>query len=251
MDTSRSSSHQSGTGGSARSANAELQCSKMSKTVSPLDLSSLRRSRRRRGQGGKRQRRISAILRSFSNKREAVQDHPTIGDLSQAFDTRAFGAFFVLFGGLNLVPLPPGASTIFGLPLILFALQLAIGRHRLWLPDKVRMIRLKPETLRTLMNRVGPLIRRAERLARHRVWPQPERVLLSAVGWMCLFLAVIVAIPFPLTNMAPGVAIALAGIAITARDGLWLIAAVLLGVASVLFLVFVYGAAVLALINIL
>ena len=45
--------------------------------------------------------------------------------------------------------------------------------------------------------------------------------------------------------------IALAGIAITARDGLWLIAAALLGVASVLFLVFVYGAAVLALINIL
>ncbi|MDY8109986.1 exopolysaccharide biosynthesis protein [Fulvimarina sp. 2208YS6-2-32] len=215
--------------------------------MSPLAFSRIRREFRR--QKGRRQRRISAILRSFSNRRSATD--PTIQDLSLAFDTRAFGAFFILFGSLNLVPLPPGASTVFGLPLILFALQLAVGRHRVWLPERVRTIRLKPETLASLMTKVGPLIRRAERLARHRMWPQPEGLLLCVVGWICLFLAVIVAIPFPLTNMAPGVAIAIAGIAITARDGLWLIAAAVLGAASVLFLIGVYGGAVLALVHML
>ncbi|MER0239966.1 exopolysaccharide biosynthesis protein [Fulvimarina sp. MAC8] len=213
--------------------------------MSPLALSRFRRESRRRK--GKRQRRISAILRAFSHRQTAKD--PTIEELSLAFDTRAFGAFFVLFGSLNLVPLPPGASTVFGLPLVLFTLQLAIGRHKVWLPQRVRKISLKPETLASLMTRIGPFIRRAERLARHRLWPQPEAMVLSLVGWVCLILALIVTIPFPLTNMAPGVAIAIAGIAITARDGLWLIAAAILGVASVLFLVGVYGGAVLALLN--
>lgn len=213
--------------------------------MTPLAFSRFRRESRRRK--GKRQRRISAILRAFSNRKTA--SNPTIEELSLAFDTRAFGAFFILFGSLNLVPLPPGASTVFGLPLVLFTLQLAIGRHKVWLPERVRKISLKPETLASLMTRIGPFIRRAERLARHRLWPQPEGMLLSLVGWVCFLLAVIVTIPFPLTNMAPGVAIAIAGIAITARDGLWLIAAAVLGVASVLFLVGVYGGAVLALLN--
>ncbi|RFC65509.1 exopolysaccharide biosynthesis protein [Fulvimarina endophytica] len=213
--------------------------------MSPLVFSRMRREFRR--QKGKRQRRISAILRAFSNPR--TSDDPTLEELSLAFDTRAFGAFFILFGGLNLVPLPPGASTIFGMPLILFSLQLAIGRHKVWLPARFRRISLKPETIATLMRKIGPFIRRAERLARHRYWLQPEAMLLSLTGWFCLFLAIIVTIPFPLTNMAPGVAIAIAGIAITARDGLWLIAAAILGIASVLFLVGVYGGAILALLN--
>ena len=56
----------------------------------------------------------------------------------------------------------------------------------------------------------------------------------------------LIAIPFPLTHMFPGVSVAIAGIAITARDGLWLIASILVGIASTIFLLSVYGAAPLA-----
>ncbi len=213
--------------------------------VSPAAFSNMRKSLKRRS--GNRQRRISAILRGFSH---GNRPSPTIGEMSLAFDTRAFGAFFILFGGLNLIPLPPGASLFFGLPLILFTVQLAVGRHRLWLPERVRHIRISPERLAKVVAKIGPGLRRVERLARHRYWPEPEWVVLSATGWFCFVMAVIVAIPFPLTNMFPGVAIALAGIAISARDGLWLAAAVLLGLAATAFLAGVYGMAVLALLQI-
>ena len=59
-------------------------------------------------------------------------------------------------------------------------------------------------------------------------------------------MSILIAIPFPLTNMFPGVSVAIAGIAITARDGLWLIASILVGIASTIFLLSVYGAAALA-----
>ncbi|HEY9055891.1 MAG TPA: exopolysaccharide biosynthesis protein [Aurantimonas sp.] len=213
--------------------------------MSPAAFSNIRRSLRRRG--AKRQRRISAILRGYTHRDPTG---PTLGELSQAFDTRAYGAFFILLGGLNLIPLPPGASLLFGIPLMLFALQLAIGRHRLWLPDRVHRIRLSADTLGMGMRKIGPTLRWIERLARHRYWPEPEWVLLVAVGWFCFLMAALVALPFPLTNMAPGVAVALAGVAITARDGLWLIASIVLGLASGLVLAGVYGAAALAVMQI-
>lgn len=201
----------------------------------------LRESLRQRR--GKRQRRISAILRAYTNR---DRDVPTLGELSEAFDARAFGAFFIVFGGVNLIPLPPGTSLLFGVPLLLFTIQLAIGRHRLWLPQRVRRIQLKPETLSMLVVRLGPYLRKVERLARHRYWPEPEWVVLSAIGWFAFVMSLLVAIPFPLTNMFPGVSIALAGVAITARDGLWLIASIVVGIGAALFLVGVYGAALFA-----
>lgn len=202
----------------------------------------------RRRSNGPRQRRISAILRGFTHKGQA---HPTIDDLSRAFDTRAFGAFFILFGGINLVPLPPGGSFLFGVPLLLFTIQLAIGRHRLWLPGRVRRARISPEILATVMGKIGPHLRKVERLARHRYWPQPEKAVLCAVGWFAFLMAVLVAIPMPLTNMIPGVSIALSGIAISARDGLWLVASVVVGLGSMVLLAGVYGAALAALLHFL
>lgn len=207
----------------------------------PAIFSSVRQSLKR--PAGRRQLRISAILRSFSHR---GKPDPTIGDLSQAFDTRAFGAFFILFGGLNLVPLPPGASLFFGIPLLFFTFQLGMGFRRLWLPERIGSIRIGSDRIAAIVSKVGPPLRRIERLARHRYWPQPERLVLATIGWFSFVMAVLVAIPLPLTNLAPGVAIAIAGVAITARDGLWLIASFVLGIASAIFLAGVYGMAVLA-----
>ncbi|MBP0614619.1 exopolysaccharide biosynthesis protein [Jiella mangrovi] len=209
--------------------------------MSPGGFSSLRRAIRR--QGGNRQKRISAILRTFSHRRSG---EPTINELSQAFDTRAFGAFFILFGGLNLIPLPPPASFFIGLPLMFFTFQLAIGRPRIWLPNAVGRMKLSPDRIAQVMGKIGPMLRRIERLARHRYWMEPERLLLPILGWYSFVMATIVAIPFPLTNLLPGISVALVGVAISTRDGLWLGAALITGIIGIAALVGFYGAAAFA-----
>nr|WP_245396499.1 exopolysaccharide biosynthesis protein [Jiella sonneratiae] len=201
----------------------------------------MRHALRRRG--AKRQKRISAILRTFSHRR---REEPTINELSQAFDTRAFGAFFILFGGLNLIPLPPPASFFIGLPLMFFTFQLAIGRPRLWLPDFVGTKRLSPERIAQVMDKIGPMLRKIERLARHRYWLEPERLLLLILGWYSFIMATIVAIPFPLTNLIPGISVALVGVSISTRDGLWLAAALITGLIGLIVLGAFYGAAAFA-----
>lgn len=173
----------------------------------------------------------------------------TIEDISTAFGARAFGAFLILFGALNLIPLPPGASFVAGVPLVIVSLQLALGRKRLWLPERIRQLKLSPEVLGKVMARLGPPLRKIERLARHRMWPADDATLASIVGWFALILTVPVLIPAPLSNVLPGVGIALLGIGLTARDGLWIAAGFAAGIVALLALAIIYGAAIVALLR--
>lgn len=61
---------------------------------------------------------LSAVLLDI-----AGHDEPriSIDDLMQKFGGRAIGALLFIFGLACTLPLPPGATTIFGFPLLLLA----------------------------------------------------------------------------------------------------------------------------------
>ena len=66
-----------------------------------------------------------------------VEDRIRLADLSRAFGDRAFGALLLVFALPNLLPLPPGSSTVLGIPLMLISVQLALERTELWPPRAV------------------------------------------------------------------------------------------------------------------
>ena len=66
-----------------------------------------------------------------------VEDRIRLVDLSRAFGDRAFGALLLVFALPNLLPLPPGSSTVLGIPLMLISVQLALERTELWPPRAV------------------------------------------------------------------------------------------------------------------
>ena len=49
----------------------------------------------------------------------------SVGEIVDRFGTRAFGALLFIFALPNLLPLPPGSSTVLGAPLLLLAPQVA------------------------------------------------------------------------------------------------------------------------------
>ncbi len=65
---------------------------------------------------------------------EQPGDQLRVKEMVDYFGHRAFGAVLFNFSVPNLLPLPPGSSTVLGLPLVLFAPQLAVGIRRPWLP---------------------------------------------------------------------------------------------------------------------
>lgn len=157
----------------------------------------------------------------------------TLGALIAVLGNRSFGLLLLLFALPNLVPLPPGSSTVFGLPLLLLSAQMACGRGLPWLPAWLLRRSLPRSSFDLMLARTLPSMRRLERWLKPRyrrcTGPQAERLL---GGW-CALQATILALPIPFANMPPALCIVLIALGLLERDGALVLAGSLVGLVSV------------------
>jgi hypothetical protein len=143
-----------------------------------------------------------------------------VGDVVDAFGPRAFGALMFAFSLLALVAAVPGSSAVTAAPIILIASQLVIGVPNLWLPRAIDRRSLKRDDLSRMLGRVLPLLERIERFLAPRLrllfGPVGDRV----IGAVALLLAIVLALPIPFFNLAPGVGIAALSLGLVVRDGI-------------------------------
>ena len=162
-------------------------------------------------------RRFSALLSDLARRPAAAI---SLGDVLDTFGERAFGALMLLFAAPNLLPLPPGLSTILGAPLLFVTAQLMLGRPTLWMPGFIRRQSIRRDFFALLTTKLSPVLQRAERILRPRLslllYPANERI----VGGACLLLAIILLLPIPFGNIPPAWAIAAFALGILERDGL-------------------------------
>ena len=177
---------------------------------------------------------LSDVIESFGEDTRPVL---TVGQMLEQFDSRAFGAMLLVFGLLNCLPLPPGSSTILSLPILLLAPQIAWGSDIPWLPRKLVEHPLKRDDLRGLFRRLTPIVRRMELVTRPRLeilfGPIGERL----IGVVCTLLALVLVLPIPLGNLAPGATVAVLALALLQRDGLLALLGYLMAAVSVGLLV--------------
>lgn len=148
----------------------------------------------------------------------------SIKDLSAQLGERGFGLMLLLFALPNTIPLPiPGISTITSLPLIFFATQLFFGKERIWLPLWLADRQIPMSKLRPLIQKSLPWIIKLEKVAKPRLDIITTRNFERLAGGLMLILALLIALPVPLSNLVLGVAIAVLALAITERDGLVMI----------------------------
>jgi len=188
----------------------------------------------------RRPRRLSQLFAALAVKAEG---RITIGSIRDALGDRSFAALLVLFGAFNLIPLPPGASAILGLPLVVVAAQMMYGSKRAWLPKFIAEKSLSAETFRSIIERVVPKLERIERFVRPRYWPFWRRRGDRIIGTMSLVLAIVVTLPIPLGNWLPAFSITLLGLALTERDGILFAIGSAVAVASIAVIIFVIGVA--------
>lgn len=180
-------------------------------------------------------KRVSQILDDVAgdDRRERV----SITDLMRAMEARAVAALILFFSLPNALPAIPGTSAVLGLPLLYLCGQMMLGKLP-WLPAIVADRSMTREDFRNLVRRVSPLLARAERLLVPRLLfitgARGEQV----IGAFCLLLAVVLALPIPLGNMLPAIAISMMALGVLERDGLWVIGGAVVGALS---LVIVWG----------
>lgn len=163
--------------------------------------------------------RLSEIFRRLA----AEADHPvSIGELRGALGDRGFAMLLVLFATLNLLPLPPGTSVVLGLPLMLISAQLMLGFRTAWLPRFLLDISISADRFRQSVSYILPRLQRLERLVRPRWWPFDTETSDRYLGFVAFFLSVVVFLPIPFGNWMPAFSIAILGLALSERDGVFL-----------------------------
>jgi hypothetical protein len=123
-----------------------------------------------------------------------------------------------------LLPLPPGASMLLALPLLMVAPQIALGRRTLWMPGALRRQTVKREELVKLLRRVLPLLTRFEVVVRPRLTFLTGPVGGRVVGAACTVIAVVLVLPIPFANLVPALALGFFSLGLTRRDGLMVLA---------------------------
>lgn len=136
------------------------------------------------------------------------------------------------FMGLLLVsPLSgiPLFSTSVGLMIALCAVQAAMGRDRLWLPDFLRRQRIDPSRIEKAMDRIHSAAEWLEARATSRLeWlslPPARTAFLSVAAAYGFFMPIMELIPF--TSSLLGGAVVMIGLGLLLRDGVLLLISVL------------------------
>jgi hypothetical protein len=161
----------------------------------------------------------------------------SVGELTARFGGRAIGALLFVFGLACMLPLPPGATTILGFPLVLLAPQLIIGASAPWLPERVKRRTLSTSDLRATLPRVIPSLQKLEAVSRPRFTVLFGAVGERLIGLVCLALALVLILPIPGGNILPAMAVSALSFALIQRDGLIALAGYLLAVTSASVLV--------------
>ncbi|MFI4882632.1 MAG: exopolysaccharide biosynthesis protein [Phycisphaerales bacterium JB064] len=151
------------------------------------------------------------------------QDSLSVGDILDAFGTRAFGPLMALPGLVMVTPLGgiPGMPVIVAAFIVLIAAQHLFGRDHPWLPKKLTNRSVSKDKWDKTRSKVRPWAKRVDWLLRPRLQVLAGRVMERVISIVIIVLAIsMIPIGFiPFAVAAPGAAILLFGLALSARDG--------------------------------
>lgn len=164
---------------------------------------------------------MSSILWELAQ--DTQRERIAISDLLLALGDRATGALMFIFAFPNVLPTPPGTSSVLGAPLIFLAAQLMLGRAP-WLPAFLAKRSMARSDFSSLVKRIVPWLQRAEGLLRPRLTILALPPMEYFVGFLSLLLSVLLVLPIPLGNVLPALAISLMALGVLERDGVWVLA---------------------------
>lgn len=151
-------------------------------------------------------------------------------DLLEALHERGFGFLIFIFALPAALPLPGlGINIIIALPLLFLTAQQALGRHRIWVPEKIKHKSISRSQFDKFLDTALPFITRLEILLHPRLGFVTQGLFSHAIGIAGLAMALSICIPLPLTNTVPAFGIALMAVGVIMRDGLAVLAGMIIG----------------------
>jgi hypothetical protein len=178
----------------------------------------------------------------------AGDEQKTLGGLIDAFGEGSFAIVFVLLMAVPALPLPTGGVThVFEAITMLLALELIVGRRKVWLPQRFENFELAGPKRERLIATLLKRIRALERLSRPRGrWLFGHRLSGSVFGSIELALALtaFLAPPFSGLDTLPSIGAVVIALGYLLSDVVLSAAGVAIGALGVVSVIFLGSVAV-------
>ena len=163
---------------------------------------------------------------------QGVGPRLTLHEVVDSLGERGFGALILILSLVALVPWPPGGKALFGIAIILMAVQLAMLRHDVWLPAWAGRRGVSRDLYRRGTSKVLHHVARFEGLSRPRLLFMTGNISDILIGLTCVLMSIMMGMSVPLVDALPDIAMVLFGLGLMSRDGAILIFGWLVAVAS-------------------
>jgi hypothetical protein len=173
-------------------------------------------------------RHINDILNELVEK---ISGNNSIGSMLDALHERGFGVLIFLFAlPMALpVPVPPGVNLIFSIPLLLLTFQQIFGAKTPWLPTSIRGKEMNENKVRAMVNGSQKWLDRLSVFIRPRMAWMTRGIFSNLIGLFGFGFALCICVPIPMTNTVPSLAVLLMAVGILMRDGLAVLAGMVIG----------------------
>ncbi len=167
-----------------------------------------------------------------------------LGVIVDRLDERAFGLLLLVLALPCTPPFVYLLPQIVAVPMLALGAQMAAGRQSPWFPQAIRARRLQLAEFSRVLDFCEKYVRWLEKIARPRLPAVTGRTGARIAGALMTIPALSILAPFPGTNTVPGIGIAVTALGLIQRDGLLVIAGLVIGlgwVAAFLFVAAFFG----------
>ena len=147
----------------------------------------------------------------------------TVGHMLILFGVRGFAFLIFVLALMNIVIfMVPGLSLVFGLPMVILAVQMVLGFRTPLFPSFIRARTVSRAVLTHGLDLGIRGMGRVEHLIKPRFGFLAEHHMDRIHSLLALLMAVLMAIPIPLLNLAPSFGLIVLALGMMQRDGLFI-----------------------------
>jgi hypothetical protein len=154
----------------------------------------------------------------------------SVDDVIEKLQDRGFGILMFLFSFPMAIPLPypPGFTTILGLPLLFFSLQMLLGMERVWVPKWIGGKELKVKHIAIAIKSTSAIFRKFEKFIKPRLPFLTSQKGERLIGFVALLCSISIALPIMFGNAVPSAGIMIMSIGLIYLDGVMIIIGIII-----------------------
>jgi len=166
------------------------------------------------------------------------KDRIDIGTIVDALYDRSFGVVIILFALPNII-FP--VAWVLGTPILLFTVQMAIGRQEPWLPDFMRRQSFDRDTFTKIVSYAVRYLSKIE------TWLKPRWNFLTTdraervIGLYMTLLTIVLLVPVPFGNALPSLGLAIIAAGLLEKDGIAILVGSIVGLLGAGYVLAVIG----------